>query len=63
MKKINYLFTLLAFMLIVACDDSELRFDAFDQVEKGAFARNLSLEGGFELADPIGSSIDAKFEF
>jgi hypothetical protein len=63
MRKSNYLFPLLTSMLIVACNDSELRFDAIDQVETGAFARNLSLEGDFELADSAGSSIEAKVEF
>ena len=63
MKKINYLFALLGVLFIVACEDSELRFDSIDQVQKGAFARNLSLEGNFQLADPIGSSIEAKVEF
>jgi hypothetical protein len=63
MKKLNYLIALIASILIVACDDPDLRFESFDQVDKGAFARNLSLEGDFELADPVGSSIDAKVEF
>ena len=63
MKKSNYLLVLLTSMLIVACGDPELRFEPLDQLEKGAFARNLSLEGEFELADPAGSSIDAKVEF
>jgi hypothetical protein len=64
MKNIKYLFVLLAGLLFVACSgDPELRFQSYEEGEKGAFARNLGYSGTFLLQDVPGSAINGEVEF
>jgi hypothetical protein len=63
MKNIKYLSLLFIGLLVAACGDPELRFQQFNESEKGAFARNLGTSGTFLLQDPAGSSINGTVEF
>ena len=64
MKNINkFIYIVLAGLLVAACGDPELRFQSYDNSEKGAFARLLNLSGVFIDVDPAGSNYNATVEF
>lgn len=50
-------------VLAVACGDPELPFETFEELEKGAFARSLSVSGAFTFGQASSSSYDISVEF
>ena len=65
MKKILYFLTTAVIMSVVvsSCKKVPLPYDTFNDLQKGAFARELSREGKFNFFDIDGSEIKVTVEF
>ncbi len=63
MRKIKNIFLAFLALVVVACGDPELPFETFEDLEKGAFARRLSLSGAFTFGQVATSSYQASVEF
>ena len=63
MKRFNNIFLAFLALVVVACGDPELPFDTFEDLEKGAYARRLSLSGAFTLGQTATSSYTFEVEF
>lgn len=63
MRKIKNTFIALLAILTFACGDPELPFETFEDLEKGAFARRLSLTGAFTFGQVATSSYTGTVEF
>jgi len=64
MKNIKYTCLLFVALLVAACSgDPDIRFQQFNELDKGAFARNLALDGAFDLGNIAGSSLVGTVEF
>lgn len=63
MKNIKNIFLTLLALAMVACGDPELPFETFEDLEKGAFARRLSLTGAFTFGQAATSSYQGSVEF
>ena len=63
MKRINNIFLALLALVVVACGDPELPFDTFEDLEKGAYARRLSVSGAFTLGQAATSNFVVDVEF
>lgn len=63
MRKIKNIFLAFLALVVVACGDPELPFETFEDLEKGAFARRLSLTGAFTFGQAASSSYSGSVEF
>ncbi len=63
MRNIKNIFLALLALVVVACGDPELPFETFEELEKGAFARRLSLSGAFTFGQAATSSYQGSVEF
>jgi hypothetical protein len=63
MKNIKTIFLSALAVLAVACGDPELPFETYEELEKGAFARRLSLEGAFTFGQVATSAYNVSVEF
>ncbi|GAB5523966.1 MAG: hypothetical protein Roseis2KO_18380 [Roseivirga sp.] len=63
MKNIKNIFLILLALAMVACGDPELPFETFEDLEKGAYARRLSLSGAFTFGQAASSSYQGSVEF
>lgn len=63
MRKIKNIFLAFLALVVVACGDPELPFETFEELEKGAFARRLSLEGAFTFGQTATSVYNGSVEF
>lgn len=63
MRKIKNIFLAFLALVAVACGDPELPFETFEELEKGAFARRLSLSGAFTFGQAATSSYTGSVEF
>lgn len=64
MKKIFYsLFMLSIMVAFTACEEKERAFPEYENMEHGAYARQLSRTGNFFLTDIENSAIDVSVEF
>lgn len=63
MRKIKNILLATLALAMVACGDPELPFDTFDDLEKGAFARRLSLTGAFTFGQAATSNYQVSVEF
>ena len=62
-KNVKYLSLFVFGLLVMACEDPDLKLETFDEADKGAIARNLALSGSYSLSDLVGSSIAGRVEF
>lgn len=63
MRKIKNIFLAFLALVVVACGDPELPFETFEELEKGAYARRLSLTGAFTFGQVNTSSYQGSVEF
>ena len=63
MRKIKNIFLAFLAVTMVACGDPDLPFETFEDLEKGAFARRLSLTGAFTFGQVAASSYTIEVEF
>lgn len=63
MRKIKNIFLAILTLGIVACGDAELPFETFEDLEKGAYARRLTLSGAFTFGQTSTSSYQGSVEF
>ncbi|WP_020534709.1 hypothetical protein [Lewinella cohaerens] len=64
MKKLFYsLFTLSILLAFTACEEKERAFPEYNDLEHGAYARQLTKDGNFFLTDVDNSAIDISVEF
>ena len=64
MKKLFYsLFALSILVGFTACEEKERAFPEYNDLEHGAFARQLSKDGNFFLTDIDNSAINISVEF
>jgi hypothetical protein len=64
MKKLFYsLFTLSILLAFTACEEKERAFPEYENLEHGAYARQLTKTGNFFLTDVDNSAIDISVEF
>lgn len=65
MKFLKYsIFSTLLALMVVSCADEPLPFETFEELEKGAFSRLLSTDGGnFFFTDPGSSSFTFDVEY
>lgn len=63
MRKIKNIFLALLALVVVACGDPELPFETFEELEKGAFARKLTLTGAFTFGQAASSAFQGSVEF
>lgn len=63
MRKIKNIFLAFLALVVVACGDPELPFETFEDLEKGAYARRLSLSGAFTFGQVATSSYQGSVEF
>ncbi len=63
MKRFNNIFLAFLALVVVACGDPELPFDTFEDLEKGAYARRLSLTGAYTLGQTATSNFVVEVEF
>lgn len=63
MKKLNNIFLALLALVVVACGDPDLPFDTFEDLEKGAYARRLSVSGAFTFGQVANSNFQVEVEF
>ena len=63
MRKIKNIFLAFLAVTMVACGDPELPFETFEDLQKGAFARRLSVTGAFTFGQVATSSYTVEVEF
>jgi len=63
MKYLKYIIILSVTVWVSSCGEPELPFDRFEDVNYGAYARRLSLDGEFNYFDPANSMYTLSVEF